>query len=154
MSDSKFFAICSGFCNTTGAATPNGVQRTSLLNAPRTRDTIGTGGVTLAANAPDAFTPLYQGLMQQRLSADGMLRILGVTCEKVLSTEPDAPTQAKDSSAPAPVSSGHDSCTSCKGTGRAIRHADHKYDDTRPDWSQFIDSNKRPPADVRKPKGG
>ena len=97
------------FQNTTGAATPDWIQRTSLLNALRTRDTTGTGGVTLAANAPEALTPLYQSLMSQRPSADEILYMLETACEKPLPpTDPGALTDAVDSSALALMTFGHD----------------------------------------------
>ena len=69
--------------------------------------------------------------MSQRLSVDAMLRMLDTTCENILSTDPDALTQAKSSSAHALVSFGHDICASYKGIGRATKHASHNHDDER-----------------------
>ena len=152
---SKFFAICNDFHNTTGTSIPTGVQRTSLLNAIRTRDIIGTDGATLAVCAPGAPTPLHQSFIQQRLSIGKMLRMLETTCENILSADPDALIQTKDSSALALVS--FDICTSCKGTDRATKHTSHKRDDTRTrpsDWSQFTDRNKRAPDSMKKPASG
>ena len=86
-----------------------------------------------------------------------MIRMLEATCENILSTDPDALIPTKDSSALAPVSFGHDTCTSYKGTGRATKHASHERVDTRtrpPDWRQFTDQNKRPPGRMKKPASG
>ena len=70
---SIFVAISNEYSNATGSETPSGIQRTSLLNALRTRDITGTGDVTLTSDATYAPTPLYQSLTPQELSADEML---------------------------------------------------------------------------------
>ena len=85
---SKFVAICNDCRNTTGSEIPTGIQWTSLLGALRTHNTNSIGGATLAAHAPDAFTPLHQSTTPQKLSANEMLRMLGMTCENILSTDP------------------------------------------------------------------
>ena len=54
----KCTAICDDYRDTAGPENPVGIQRTSLFDALRTCDINGTGGATLAARAPDAFTPL------------------------------------------------------------------------------------------------
>ena len=157
MFTSKFVAICTDFHDTTGSAIPTGVQLASIPNTLSTRGIIGAGGVTLAACAPNTLTALHQSLVSQRLIADEMLRMLGTIYENILSTYPGAPTQTKDSSDLALVSSGHDIYTSCKGASRTAEHANHKYDDGRAkntDRNRCTCSNKRPPADVRKPNGG
>ena len=66
--------------------------------------------------------------MSQRLSVEKTLRTPETTCENILSTDPDALTQAKFASALALVFFGHDICTSCEGAGRATKHANHKHD--------------------------
>ena len=84
-----------------------------------------------------------------------MLRMLEMTCENILSTDPTALNQNTNSSALALVTFGHDICTSCKGTWRSPKHTNHQHDErTKSDWSQYTDHNKRPPADVRKPGFG
>ena len=51
---SRFKTIYNDYRNTTGAPIPNGIQRTSLLDALRTRDVNGPDGTTLVARAPVA----------------------------------------------------------------------------------------------------
>ena len=82
--------------------------------------------------------------------------MLETTCENILSTDPNALTQPKNSSTLALVSFGHDIFTACKGTGRATKHANHQHDErTRnTNWSQYNDRNKPPPADARNPGQG
>ena len=77
------------------------------------------------------------------------------TCETILSTDPDAPTQGTGrysfALVIAPFRQGI--CRSHKGAGRTTAHANHTHDGERTkdtDWSQFMDRNKQPPTDVNK----
>ena len=124
----KFAAICNDHRNTTGSEIPIGIQRTSLRDALRKRDVNGASGVTLVTRAPDAFTPMYQSLMSPKLYVNEMLRMLETTCENILSADPIALTQARDSPALALVSFGDDICTSSKGTCSAPKHTNRQHD--------------------------
>ena len=131
---SNFAAICNDYCNTTGAPIPDGIQRTSLLDALRTRDINGAGGVTLVTRAPVALAPLQQAFMSQILSVGEMLRMLEATCENILSTDPTALSPNTNSSALALVTFGHNICAACKGTVRSPQHTNHQHDErAKPD---------------------
>ena len=54
------------------------------------------------------------------------------------------------------MSFGHDTCTSCKGTGRAPKHTNRQHDERTKfaDWSECTDRNKRPPVGEQKPNWG
>ena len=94
--------------------------------------------------------------MSQKPFVNEMLRMLKTTCENILSTDPTALTQAKDSSALALVSFGHDIGISCKGACRAPKNTNYQHDERTKsvDWSEYTDRNKRPPAGVRNPGFG
>ena len=84
-----------------------------------------------------------------------MLRMLETTCENILSSDPTALSPNTNSSALALVTFGHNICAAYKGAARSPQHTNRQHvGRTKPDWSQYTDRNKRPPADVRKPLGG
>ena len=139
---SRFKTTCNDYRNTTGAPIPNGIQRTSLLDAFRTRDVHGPGGVTLAARAPVALASLQHAFMSQKLNLDEMLGMIEVTCESILSTDPTALSPDTNSSALALVNFEHSVCATCKGTGSSPRHTNNQRDEQhKPDWSQYNDRN-------------
>ena len=80
-----------------------------------------------------------------------MLRMLETTCENILSTGPTTLSPNTNSSALALLRAQR--VRDMQGQGSSPRHTNNQRGE-RPDWSQYNDRNKRPPADVRKPLGG